>query len=194
MKKLPLTLIAFIGIWLIGYITGRNHFQDTTKMVVQTDTLIRIDTVRIDRPAEVSREIITETDTLIISDTLRLRDTLYMVLSREVREYRDSLYYARISGINPSLDCIEVYQRSQEISRTETITRHPSPWHFSVGLGLDWGKGDAMYLAPNIGAEIGYKRLSFGAELGCSLDFLPDGNLTPAVYYQVGVRYNLLDL
>lgn len=186
---LILALLA-LGFYLMGYFRARDHFRDTTKMV-QVDTVTRYDTICIPAPVEIRYEKLTETLILPKVDTLRLRDTVYLVVNREIKEYRDSLFYARVSGYEPSLEYIEVYPKTVVISKTETTTLEPSPWHVSLDMGLDYSRMDAKYISPNIGAEIGYKRLSITAELGVDLKTHDMMSMESHPYWQVGVKYNL---
>lgn len=190
-KGILLLVTSAILLWLIGYIVGRNHRGDI-EVMTQMDTVVRVDTVTIERPAEVHRETITETTTLKVTDTLRLRDTLYMVLNKEVKEYKGPQYYARVSGVRPSLDYIEVYPETVTISKTETVIEKPSDWGFTLDCGLDYGLLGERYISPNIGARITYKRLSLGAEGGVGMNMKGWELSNPQLYFQVGVRYSLI--
>ena len=186
---LILALLA-LGCYLMGYFRAREHFRDTTKMV-QVDTVTRYDTICIPAPVEIRYEKLTETLILPKVDTLRLRDTVYLVVNREIKEYRDSLFYARVSGYQPSLDYIEVYPKTMVISKTETTTPKPSPWHVSLDVGLDYTKMGAQHLSPNIGAEIGYKRVTISAEYGIDMRVENMIFSEPYPYWRAGIKYNL---
>ena len=193
MGKIKSILVAaalLVGVWLIGYIIGRNHIPTTVEKV-QIDTLVRHDTIRIESPVEIRR--IKTTDTLIvpITDTLRVRDTIYLVLNRQIKEYRDSLFYARVSGYDPTLDFIEVYPRTMVISKTETTTQNPSPWRYEVTVGLDYGMMWGKYITPNVGAEIGYKKLTLGVECGVNMSLENSTIETPMPYLQASIKYRL---
>lgn len=193
MEKVKSIIIAaaiIIAVGLIGYIVARNHIPDTTKMI-QVDTLVRYDTIRVQSPVEI-RSIKT-TDTLIvpITDTLRVCDTVYSVLNRQTKEYRDSLFYARISGYDPRLDFIEVYPRTTTISKTETVVQKPSVWRYGVTVGLDYGMMWGRYITPNVGAEIGYKKLTLGVECGVNMSLVNSTIDTPTPYLQASIKYRL---
>lgn len=73
----------------------------------------------------------------------------------EVKTYADSTYRAQVSGYRPSLDWIEVYQRTQTITQ---YIDHPAPrWSFGVtgGLGVVWS--DGMRIGPGIVAGLQYR-------------------------------------
>lgn len=189
-KSIILTAALLIGVWLIGYIIGRNHSPDVLEKV-QIDTLVRHDTIRAESPVEIRHIKTTDTLILPITDTLRVRDTVYLVLNRQIKEYRDSLFYARISGYDPTLDFIEVYPRTTTISKTETVTQKPSPWRYGIYVGLDYGVMWRKYITPNVGAEVGYKRLTLGAECGVSLGLINSTIEAPMPYLQASIKYRL---
>lgn len=70
-------------------------------------------------------------------DTIHVSDTCCHL--REYKEYQDSNYYAKVSGVSPRLDEIRVYPRT--IYQTEyvyrDITQKPKRW----GIGLSAGYG-----------------------------------------------------
>lgn len=193
MGKIKSILVAaalLVGVWLIGYIIGRNHIPSTVEKV-QIDTLVRHDTIRIESPLEIRRIKTTDTLILPITDTLRVRDTVYSVLNRQIKEYRDSLFYARVSGYDPKLDFIEVYPKTTVISKTETTTQNPSPWRYGVTVGLDYGMMWGKYITPNVGAEIGYKKLTLGVECGVNMSLVNSTIETPMPYLQASIKYRL---
>ena len=193
MGKIKSILVAaalLVGVWLIGYIIGRNHIPSTVEKV-QIDTLVRHDTIRIESPVEIRRIKTTDTLILPITDTLRVRDTIYLVLNRQIKEYRDSLFYARVSGYDPTLDFIEVYPKTMVISKTETTTQNPSPWRYGVTVGLDYGMMWGKYITPNVGAEIGYKKLTLGVECGVNMSLVNSTIETPMPYLQASIKYRL---
>ncbi len=189
-KSILVAAALLVGVWLIGYIIGRNHIPSTVEKV-QIDTLVRHDTIRIESPPEIRRIKTTDTLILPITDTLRVRDTIYLVLNRQIKEYRDSLFYARVSGYDPTLDFIEVYPRTMVISKTETTTQNPSPWRYGVTVGLDYGMMWEKYITPNVGAEIGYKKLTLGVECGVNMSLVNSTIETPMPYLQASIKYRL---
>lgn len=61
-----------------------------------------------------------ETEKVIVQN-----DATYIVLDREVKEYRDSTYYARISGYDPQLEQIDIFQKTIEITKEKTLYKKP---------------------------------------------------------------------
>ena len=172
----------------MGYHRARVNFRGSTKVV--TDTLVVRDTQVFEKPVFVDR---TSKETLLVAvhDTLRIKDTLYIPLPRETKTYKADEYYAEVSGYKPSLDRIEVYPKTTTISKTETVTLEPSPWRVSIDVGLDYTRMDAKYISPNIGAEIGYKRIAFNAEMGVDLRMVDMTILEPHPYWKLGMKYSL---
>lgn len=77
---------------------------------------------------------------VIIRDTIYIRDTVGVTLVQEVKEYKDSTYYAKISGINAFLEEIEVYPKTttKYVYQVEKVTEKPKKWGIGpqVGVGV----------------------------------------------------------
>lgn len=190
-KKVIETIVLIIGIFLLGCFVGRRSTPKDA-LSTQMDTLVVHDTVVHESPVEIRR--IKTTDTLIVPiiDTLRVRDTVYLVLNRQIKEYRDSLYYARVSGYDPCLDYIEVYPKSTTISKIETVIIEPSTIRCGLDVGLDYGGMGNRFIMPNIGAGIDYKKTSVHAEIGFNVGLDQGTFMTPQIYWKVGLKYRLL--
>lgn len=143
-KVILLLVIIAIGCYLMGYFRARDHFREATK-VMRVDTLVVRDTIRFCNPAEIRYEKLTEDLILPKVDTLILRDTFYLVVNKEVKEYRDSLYYIKVSGYQPNLDYVEVYPRTTTISKTETVTQPVTKRH-GLALGFEANYSYAPYI------------------------------------------------
>lgn len=65
-------------------------------------------------------------------------DTVWAVVPRTQKRYEDSTYTAWISGYEPRLDSIEVYQKTVTIVKRETVSKRNG---FNVGLtgGIGYG-------------------------------------------------------
>lgn len=91
-----------------------------------------------------------------VRDTILLTDTIFVggqMLFQEVKEYGDSTYYARISGINAHLEEWRTYPKTvtKYITNTERVVVEPKKW------GL---YGNAEYGFTSVDS-----RLCIGAEL-----------------------------
>jgi hypothetical protein len=187
-KQILLIILIPLLTGMVGYVVGNRHFREATIML-QRDTLIVYDTIRVEKPAEIRYVRTKEIVKVPIRDTTRIHDTTFLLLQKEVREYRDSQYYARVSGYNPSLDFIEVYPKVTTISKT--VMPEPSPWRYGVTVGVDYGRTNRTYLSPNVGAEVGYKKVTLGVECGINMN-VNNTQDTPMAYLQASVKYRLV--
>lgn len=120
--------------WFWGYDRGRRSVKCPS---VQTDTIVRIDTIVYDHPVEVEKwkektVYIAVKDTQIVHTT----DSVYVVLEREKKAYSGEDYKAIVSGVQPSLDLIEVFPKTTII--TNTIEK-PTPYKWSLSAFGDVG-------------------------------------------------------
>ena len=143
-----LALILLALCYFLGYREGISHIETP---VESRDTITIVDTITIDKPYPVYKEVIkNHYEHIPVTDTLRINDTVYVAVQRERVVYQDSLYRAVISGIYPSLDSMQVYPR------TTTITirgkEKAGKWH----LGVQAGVGYTGKIEPYIGIGITY--------------------------------------
>lgn len=123
------------GSFLIGRSAGKRAALAALKP--QVDTMVVHDTTRVSTPVEVAhtvvREKVVEVPVYIhTSDTVI--QTIY--LPREERIYKDSTYMAVVSGVDPSLDYMEVYARTQTITKTiEKAVKVKPKWSVGIQLG-----------------------------------------------------------
>lgn len=87
------------------------------------------------------------------SDTIHVSDTCWHL--REYKEYQDSNYYAKVSGVAPRLDEIRVYPKTvtQYVYRDRIVSNKPKRW----GLGLSAGYGIGRNgLSPILAVTVNY--------------------------------------
>ena len=117
---------------------------------------------------EIVRDTVTEVfiDTHIVHNPVPykviVRDTIYIdnfcqsgqLFVHEIKEYGDSTYYARISGINANLEEWRTYPKTvtQYITTTEKVYQKPKKW----GLGISVGYCYTDKFQPYIGVGITY--------------------------------------
>ena len=75
-------------------------------------------------------------DTVYIDNSFQYKED-WKVLEQQVKEYRDSTYYAKISGINAFLEEITVYPKTVTNYITTTITKEPDKWLLSATAEYD---------------------------------------------------------
>lgn len=101
-------------------------------VVIQRDTIR--DTIRHPYPVAVISEIVVDNPISIpVEKLVFIGDSL--ILERERKTYKDSTYKAVVSGFQPSLDYIEVYQKTI----TNTITKTVRPQRWGVGVSMGYG-------------------------------------------------------
>ena len=85
-----------------------------------------------------------------------IRDTMWVDLPIENREYKSEEYFAIVEGYNPMLKYIEVYPTTKYITTTETI-KQKKRWGVSLGVQGGYGitpKGWQPYAGA--GVSFGY--------------------------------------
>lgn len=152
MKNLSIILLsAFAGALLTMMLTRScQQPEQIVTEIVKTDTLTitRVDTIT---------QVLPEPYKVVVRDTIYINDNINgNIFVQEIKEYRDSTYYARVSGINAYLEEIRVYPRTvtNYINTTEKVYIQPPKW--SIGLQGGYGitpKG----LQPYIGVGISYQ-------------------------------------
>ena len=121
------------------------------EMMVLRDTIteVHIDTFTAYKPLPYK---------VTVKDTIRIADTLVgTTLVQEVKEYKDSTYYARISGINAYLEEIKVYPKTitQYINTKEYVYIPPKKWSIGIqgGIGIT-PKGLQPYLGVGVSRRL----------------------------------------
>ena len=156
-------LLLFNIVNAIGYFANEYRNAHSSEMKVKVDTLYVYDTIFVEKPVIKKVEII---DTLRlpvpITDTLMLHDTVFVHLPIEQRQYSDPRYTAWVSGYRPQLDSIQIYQRSEYITKEVNAITKSKRW----GIGLQAGYGVALhngqlFPAPYIGVGLSYSIFSW---------------------------------
>ena len=142
MWKMILSLLLCAALFIGGYLLGRRG--------VRTETVTRIDTVFYEKPqafrtsnravsVTVPRLLFAPADTLVrVVEAVTGTDSVQMEIPVRTLEYRDSTYYARVSGpvigdLAPRLDWIETYNRTV----TRTVTKR-SRFAVTAGVGVGY--------------------------------------------------------
>lgn len=146
--------VAIVAAFLFGGVASflllNRHFnaklEALTPQVVEctkTDTITQI------KPVFVAKKIIIhDTIKIPITDTLWRKDTIF--LPREQVVYGDSSYRAVVSGIEPRLDTIQVYQKTITKIATQKEWRK-----FTYGVQLGVGLVAPFNASPSFGGYIG---------------------------------------
>lgn len=155
MKNLWIILLStFVGGLLSMMLTRscqQPQIPPQPQIIRDTEIVVQIDTQYFPKPVPYKVEV---------RDTIELTDTIYLggqTFFQEVKEYKDSTYYARISGINAYLEHIEVYPRTttQYITNTERVYIQPKKWSVGIqgGIGIT-PKGLQPYLGVGVSRRL----------------------------------------
>lgn len=149
MKKIIIVILILLTLAGLAFVSGYHvgYHKAGSRIVVQCDTVVKVDTVRETVPVPVT-ERVRDTILVAVRDTVRRCDTLLMPLPRTEKTYSTPSYTAVVSGFMPSLDYIETYNLTQTVTRT--VVKQQSPWGFSVGVG------PGVIFSPH------YKDITFG--------------------------------
>ena len=196
-------IFAYIGVMVVGVVIGcllpDYHFRDEAKMV-QRDTIVRFDTIRYSR-----LELVTNSNALKIPkidvpklafldvekvDTIYKNNVMYLTYPRESYYTKAKDVEIWHSGIDSTIDSLNVVQKTQNI--TETILHKPSSWRFGCDVGVDYGDIGNRFVAPNLGAELFYNKIGIRAECGAAVPFANGQPSLPLLYWKVGVKYRFV--
>lgn len=148
-------VFAFLAMFGVSRCTSRGN-DGAVKSVVR-DTLIVRDTVRIEKPVA---KFVHTTDTMLVfaTDTVRIRDTVYVRIPVETKEYSAEDYRLQVSGYRPALDWIEVYPKTVTVTQTQTVeVAKKTRWGIGVQVGYGAAlNGKQVVLSPYVGLGISY--------------------------------------
>lgn len=179
MKKYRKHIItALVGIICVLLITDgiRRCNRQPIVTKIERDTVIVTDTMvhYYPKPVEVTK---TKTEYKWLTrvehstDTLTRTDSVLVEVPIESKHYSSSEYDAWVSGYEPSLDSIKVYQRTQLITEIRTISKPPNRWELDLTGGINYNFNEKKY-TPHVGGELLYKpnRLQVGVRGGIQYD------------------------
>lgn len=160
---------AVLGL-LTGFFIGKGIYDQPIHESVTRDTVTRIDTVYQyhPQPVEVERirteyKWLTRVTTDTVTDYTVLHDSVLVEVPIESRHYNSPEYDAWVSGYQPSLDSIKVYQKTEYITETITRMKPPNKWELNLVGGIGYNFNGKNY-TPHIGGEMLYmhNRLKVG--------------------------------
>lgn len=137
-------LLILIVASVLSFLFGTRVHSHTEHTIVQYDTL------KVTEPVYITKYV-KDSIKVVIKDTIRVHDTAYMYLPREYRVYKDSMYRAVVSGYEPRLDTIEIYNKTV----THIKEKPKLSFGLQAGYGLTYNNG--LALSPYVGLGITYK-------------------------------------
>lgn len=145
-------------VFVCGYEFGRRrHFEGANEGVkTKVVQVIKHDTITI--IPQVERIYRRDTIMIPIRDTIKVSDTVYASVDREYKVYSDSLYRAIVSGYQPRLDSLELYQKTiKEYLYIDGNKR----WHVGLQAGFGVSVNRNPQYIPYIGLGVTYSLFSF---------------------------------
>lgn len=157
-------IFAYIGVMVVGVVIGcllpDYHFRDEVEML-QRDTIVRFDTIRYSR-----LELVTNSNALKIPkidvpklafldvekvDTIYKDNVMYLTYPRESYYTKAKDVEIWYSGIDSTIDSLNVVQKTQNIKETQQVKVARN----SISLGIE-----ASYLtAPSLPIYLEYGRM-----------------------------------
>lgn len=167
---------------LAGFFSGKAIYDRPLDESVETDTVVVFRTLPDYNPtAKDSAQIKLVTrwlpkavhDTIFAGNYAQktveiMHDTVCVEVPITSKHYGSETYDAWVSGFEPSLDSIFVYQKTEYITKTVTLSKPPNKWELDVVGGVDYGITSKQWL-PFAGGELtlnNHKRLKMGIEGG----------------------------
>lgn len=96
----------------------------------------------------------------IVTNTVR--DTIEVELPLTQKHYQSENYQAWVSGYRPNLDSIEVYQKTNTITETITITQKAKTKHWGIGFTGGYGYDfNSKTAGPYVGVGVSYNLITF---------------------------------
>ena len=148
---------------------------------VERDTVVVYDTIYHHHPKPVDSAVVryvTKVLPVVRYDTVfrensateHFADTSKMIAVQvpiTSKHYNTPEYDAWVSGYEPSLDSIKVYQRTEYITERVTLSKPPNKWELDAVAGIDYNITSQRY-TPHVGGELMYKpnRLQVGIRGG----------------------------
>jgi hypothetical protein len=171
-----IALVWFIIGGLCGFFIGKAKYNVPIVETVTRDTVVVVDTAFYDRPVpkdSIRTKFITRylpvvrTDTVTRWNYFTQHDTVAVEVPITSKHYGSDTYDAWVSGFEPSLDSIRVYQRTAYVTEIRTISKPPNKWELDIVGGIDYGIKTQQY-RPFAGGELLYKpnRLQIGLQGG----------------------------
>ena len=181
--KKHLIIPAAVGLLclLCGFFVAKGMYDRPLDESVSRDTVTLHDTVPEYLPAPkdsarikyVTRWLPAKHDTVYSENYAQsfaeiMHDTVAVQVPITSKHYGGKNYDAYVSGFEPSLDSIFVYNETQVITETITRMKPPNKWSLSVNAGVDYGTTSQFWM-PYASGELTInndKRLQLGIEGG----------------------------
>lgn len=192
---------TFLGL-CTGFFIGKAVYNRPLEVGTKRDTVIVYDTIPHYYPKPVDSAVVryvTKVLPVVRYDTVHhvigvdnmtehFADTSNMmpvVIPITTKHYRAMEYDAWVSGYEPSLDSIKVYQKTEVITATITKVKPPNKWELDIVGGIDYNTAQDKYTPYAVG-ELLYKpsRLQLGIQGG----IIKADKVEPIVGFKAKIR------
>jgi len=200
-KNRVLLLAAAIAlIWFaFGFFFAKHRYNKPFEEKVERDTVIIHDTIPDYLPTPKDSATIkwvtkwlpsaTKTDTITRWDYFVVHDSVAVEMPITTKHYGNEQYDAYISGFEPNLDSIFVYQKEVLVTEVRTISKPPNKVGLYLDAGADYTFNDKQWI-PHAGGEFVFnthKRLQFAIDGGVTKTPLANG-INPYVGGKVKIK------
>lgn len=174
-------IVFLVGVFLglcTGFFTAKAIYDQPLEESVTRDTVIVYDTIPHYYPKPVDSatvKYVTKFFPVVKNDTINhfvevskmIHDTVAVEVPITTKHYRAMEYDAWVSGYEPSLDSIKVYQKTEVVTATITKIKPPNKWELDIVGGIDYNTAQDKYTPYAVG-ELLYKpnRLQLGIHGG----------------------------
>ena len=179
---------ALVAVVLLAALAIYNRCSSKAEVVkVERDTVVIHDTVPYYHPTPKDSAIVkyvtrylpvVKRDTALLDQSMSdhfadvskmIHDSVAVEVPITSKHYGSKDYDAWVSGYEPSLDSIKVYQRTEYITERVTISKPPNRWELDAFASIDYRSRHETYM-PSAGIELTYKpsRLQVGVRAGVS--------------------------
>lgn len=172
-------IVFLVGVFLglaTGFFTGKAIYDRPIETKIERDTVVVTDTVKHYLPTPkdsirtkyITRYLpVVDTAYQFIEVNNMVHDTVAVEVPITSKHYSGKNYDAYVSGFEPNLDSIFVYNETEYITTTITRTKPPDKWELDVVGGIDYNTTQKNYTPYAIG-QLMYKpnRLQVGVQGG----------------------------
>lgn len=168
---------AFLGLGA-GFFTGKTIYDRPLTEKIERDTVTIHDTIH-DIAPHPKDSIVTKWKTKWLpakADTVGVpiyidnvvHDSVLVQVPISSKHYGNETYDAWISGFEPNLDSIKVYQKTEYITTTITKTKQPSKVSLDAVAGIDYNTTQQIWHPYAVGELTlnSHRRLSLGVNGG----------------------------
>lgn len=160
LKHIATLVLLAVSSAVLGYVLGCSRAKrDATPPEVHTDTIVRVDTIRIEHPTDTVT--VTKWKRYYVHDTavVTQHDSVFVILQYEqhclaLPDTLDLWY----SGVDARVDSLRVYLRTTSV--TQTVTTTAAPRRNTIGVSAGLHDASVLYIRSfgriNVGISAGY--------------------------------------